>query len=342
MCPGVSVKTDLLCRKAELQILLNHLGSPLVISYPLFGFPLMTFRIEGEGYRFSMETTRDQIGDAKEHFGDTAYEIPDFDDLFSCLINAGIIHYANREEFERVSHSHKGLKKDVYYALDTNLFYHGFPSRSLIDPAHFALLDITRAEIESSLNIKYSSSQINILKQKAPFQKQMLDELVNQRTRRARLATYLALREYQMVRDRALHLKGEEPVSADKEKNDLLIVRRLRRFEAEKFSLPILLTADKNVATLCEAEGVEYFLFQVPYAITDNSCTAAQLVRFLYNLATVFGFIHCGSLYIYGEFRGKGPDLEELKFVFQNERKEQDLREDLEICRKLMSLPIEK
>jgi hypothetical protein len=336
------MKTEMLCRKRELQILLNRLGSPFVVSYPLYGFPLMTFWIEGEGYRFNIETTRDQMEDAKEPFGDVAYEIPNFDDLFSCLINAGIVHYANREEFERMSQAHQSLKKDVFYALDTNLFYHGFPSRSAIDAAHFAILDITRAEIENSLNIKYSSPQINSLKQRASFQKQMLDELINQRTRRARLATYLALREYQMVRDRALHFKGDEPVSADKEKNDLLIVRRLRRFEAEKFSLPILLTADKNMATLCEAEGVEYFLFQMPYAITNTYCTAGQLVRFLYNLATVFGFIHCGTPYIYGEFRGKGPDLEELKLVLQNDRKEQDLRKDLDICRKLMSLPIEK
>jgi hypothetical protein len=336
------MKADLFCYGEELQILLNHLGSMFTISYPFHGFPLMRFRIERVGYRFNIETTRDQMEDAKVSFSDSSYEIPDFDDLFSCLINAGIVHYANREEFERVSQAHKGLKKDVYYALDTNLFYHGFPSRSAIDPAHFAILDITKAEIESSLNIKYSSQQINALKQGASFQKQLFDELGNQRTRRARLATYLALREYQMVRDRALRFETGETISSDKEKNDLLIVRALRRFEMEKSSLPILLTADKNVATLCEAEGVEYYLFQVPYVIGENYCTAAEMVRFLYNLATVFGFIQCGSLYVYGEFRGKGPNLEELKLVFQNDLKEQDLRRDIEICRKLMSLSIEK
>jgi hypothetical protein len=336
------MKTELSLYTRELQILLNQLGSPIIVSYPLYDFPLMTFRIEREGYRFSTETIPDQMGTAKDLFGDIAQEVPDFDDLFSCLINAGIVHYANRDEFNRVSQAHKGLKKEVYYALDTNLFYHGFPSRSAIDPSHFVILDITREEIEKSLNIKYSLWQINELKQRATFQRQMLDELQNQRTRRCRLATYLALREYQIVRDRALHFGGEEPLSPDKEKNDLLIVRRLRKFEAEKSSLPILLTADKNVATLCEAEGVEYFLFQVPYRIAENHATASQLVRFLFNLATVFGFIQCGSPYIYGEFRGKGPDLDELRLVFQNERKEQDFRKDLEICRNLTSLAIEK
>jgi hypothetical protein len=336
------MKGDLLLRDGELQIFLNHLGPAFVISYPLYGFPLMQFRIEGEGYRFGIEATREQMEEAKEPFGEVSYEIPDFDDLFSCLIHAGIVRYSNRDEFERISQAHKGLKKDVYYALDTNLFYHGFPSRSGIDPAHFVILDITKSEIESSLNIKYGTSQIQALKQGALYQKQMLDELGNQRTRRARLATYLALREFQSVRDRALRFETGEPLSPDKEKNDLLIVRALRRFETEKSSLPALLTADKNVATLCEAEGVEYFLFQVPYTIVNTHCTAPEAVRLLYDLATVFGFIQCGGQHVYGEFRGKGPDLGELKIVFQNRRKEEDLRKDLEICRKLMSLPIER
>jgi hypothetical protein len=335
------MKIDLIYRE-ELPIFMNQLGSSFTVSYPLNGFPLMQIRVEGEGYRFEIETTRDQLEDGKRPFGDLSYEIPDFDDLFSCLINAGIVRYANREEFDRISQSHKGLKKDVFYALDTNLFYHGFPSRSGIDLSHFVILDITKSEIESVLNIKYGSSQINALKQKAVYQKQMIDELGNQRTRRARLATYLALREYQMVRDRALRFETGEPVSQDSEKNDLLIVRALRRFETEKSSLPVLLTADKNVATLCEAEGVEYFLFQVPYTIMKDRCTAAEMVRLLFDLATVFGFIQCGGQYLYGEFRGKGPNLDELKLVFPNAQKEGEFARDLELCRKLTSLPIDQ
>jgi hypothetical protein len=302
----------------------------------------MQFRIEGEGYRFKIEADRDQIMEAKEPFNTFSSEIPDFDDVFSCLIHAGIVHYANREEFERTSQAHKGLKKDVFYALDTNLFYHGFPSRSGIDPAHFVILDITKAEIESQLNIKYSPSQISSLKMKAQFQRQWFDELGNQRTRRARLATYLALREYQMLRDRALRFETGGKISPNKEENDLLIVRAMRQFETEKASLPILLTADKNVATLCEAEGVEYFLFMVPYTVTQERCTAPETIRLLYDLATVFGFIQCGGAYIFGEFRGKGPDLDELKVVFSNGHKGEDILKDLEICRKLISLPIEK
>jgi hypothetical protein len=336
------MKTEHIFYRRELQILLNHLGSPFTVSYPLYNFPLLQFQIEGEGYRFEIETTREQIENAKESFGDVSYEVPDYDELFSCLINAGIVRYVNQEEFERVSQAHQGLKKDVYYALDTNLFYHGFPSRSRIDPAHFVILDITKAEIENSLNIKYSTSQIHALKRGAIHQKQLLDELGNQKALRARLATYLALREFQVVRDRALRFETRELLSLDKEKNDLLIVRALRRFETEKSSLPVLLTADKNVATLCEAEGVEYFLFQVPYTVVNNNCTAEEAVCVLYDLATVFGFIQCGGQYIYGEFRGKGPDLEELKMIIQNSRKAEDLHKDLEICRKLTYLPIEQ
>jgi hypothetical protein len=246
----------------------------------------------------------------------------------------------NREEFDRVSLAHKKLKKEVYYGLDTNLFYHGFPSRSGIDPTHFALLDITRQEIENSLNIKYSPQQISLIKRNARYQKQMLDEMVNQRTHRARLAAYLALRQYLMVRDRGLEIRVREPFNQDSEKNDLIIVRAIRQFEVERYPLPILLTADRNMATLCEAEGVEYFLFQVPYTFSEEHCTPFQMVRFLFNLAAVFGFIQCGSIYLFGEFRGKGPVLEELKLVFQNQKIEEAFIKDFEICRKLIKLPI--
>ncbi len=336
------MKADLILYREELQVVLNHLDSPFSTSYPLYGCPLLKFRIDEDGYRFYIETTREQLEDAKELFGEMSYEMPDFDDLFSCLIHAGVVRYSNHGEFDQISRVHKGLKKDVYYALDTNLFYHGFPTRSGIDPAHFVIMDITKAEIESALNIKYSTSQINALKQKAPFQRQMLDDLGNQRTRRARTATYLALREFQMIRDHALWFESGESLSSDKEMNDLLIVRALRKFEREKSSLPILLTADKNVATLCEAEGVEYFLFQVPYIVSADRCTTTEMIRLLYDLATVFGFIQCGGPYLYGEFRGKGPNLEEMKLILGHDQTKKDLEKDLEICRKLIALGIER
>ncbi len=334
------MSADLLCYRDEIQIVLNNLGSSFLVSYPLYTIPLLQLQIEKDGYRFTIKTTREQLGEAAGAFGDQQYEVPTFDDLFACLIHAGLVRYANQEEFDSISKAHKGLKKDVFYALDTNLFYHGFPTQSGIDPAHFLILDITKAEIESSLNIKYSASQIVSLKQGAMYQKQMLDELGNQRTRRARLATYLALREFQMVRDRALRVDTGGQFSPDKEINDLLIVRALRRFEQEKASLPILLTADKNVATLCEAEGVEYFLFQVPFVVSNNHCTATEAVRLLFDLATVFGFIQCGGLSMYGEFRGKGPNLDEIKINTRNRQREEDLQRDIEICRRLTSLPI--
>ncbi|MDD1678150.1 MAG: hypothetical protein LUO93_03065, partial [Methanomicrobiales archaeon] len=185
------------CREDELQILVNILGPSITLSYPLYGFPLLTVRASGEQYRFSLQSTREQLDAAKETFGETTRkELPDFDDLFSCLLNAGIVQYTNWEEFQEWVKAFTGMKKGILFGLDTNLFYHGMPLLSGIDPSRFLVVDITKEEIEASLNTKLNPQQITEMKREVPYQRQMLDELVNQRTKRARLATYLALRQY--------------------------------------------------------------------------------------------------------------------------------------------------
>jgi len=190
------------------------------------------------------------------------------------------------------------------------------------------------------LNFKYSPQQITDLKRSARYHKQLLDELVNARTMRARQAAHLALPQFRAVRDRATLVPAVEKSSSDKEANDLIIVKSLKVFGKEKFALPVMLTADRNLATLCDAEGVEHFLFEMPTALVKTHCTPAAFTNLLGTLAGVFGFIQCNSTIIFGEYRGKSSRSDELKVQFLNEVLYEPFKKDLTLCRKLQDLNI--
>jgi len=324
----------------ELPLLLNYLGSSLEVSYPLYDFDLFTARPYANGYTIDSFGSREMFEDALAPYGNTVQEMPSFNDLLSCLLNSGILPYANRDTFIEKIRMFANLKKGVLYGLDTNVFYHGLPLNAGIDPATLLLVETVKNEIESSLNFKYSSQQIADLKRSARFQKQLLDELINARTKRARLAAHLALPPFRAIRDRATLVPAVGPSSSDKEANDLIIVRSLKEFEKEKFALPVMLTADRNLATLCDAQGVEHFLFEMPAAPGKTHCTPAAFTNMVGTLAGVFGFIQCNSAIIFGEYRGKGSRGDELKVQFLNEALCESFRKDLSLCRKLQDLNI--
>jgi hypothetical protein len=324
----------------ELPLLLNYLGPSLAVSYPLYEFDLFTARPDGTGLALESFGSREFFEDALEPYGDAAPEMPAFHDLLSCFMNSGILPYANQDSFTEKHRMFANLKKGVRYGLDTNVFYHGLPLNAALDPSTFLLVETVRAEIESSINFKYSSRQITDLKRTAKFQKTLLDELVNARTRRARQAAHLALPQFRAIRDRAAIVPAVEPSSADKEANDLIIVKSLKAFEKEKFALPVMLTADRNLATLCDAEGLEYFFFEMPTALGKTHCTPNAFTHLLGTLAGVFGFIQCSSVVIFGEYRGKGSKSDELKVQFLNEALYEPFKKDLTLCRKLQELNI--
>jgi hypothetical protein len=255
-------------------------------------------------------------------------------------MNSGILPYANQDVFTEKQRFYSQMKKGVRFGLDTNVFYHGLPLNAGIDPAAFLLVDTVQNEIESSINYKYSHQQIAELKRAARFQKHLLDELVNTRTRRARQVTHLALPQFRAIRDRATLVQAEETSTSDKEANDLIIVKALKMFEREKFALPVMLSADRNLATLCDAEGIEHFLFEMPTATGKLQCTAASFTNVLGTLAGVFGFVQCNSVVIFGEYRGKGSRNDELKLQFLHEPLHEPFRKDLILCRKLQVLHI--
>jgi hypothetical protein len=251
--------------------------------------------------------------------------------------------YKNIGEFKKRLKSYRGMKKTVKFSLDTNMLYQGFISNyGLVKPSEIVIVDIVLKEIRASLNMKYKPNDIEYLKKKARYQKPLLDELRNKRTKKSRKAAYLASREYQFLTDGIADVvKAVDSGKAKEGENDRIIVSTLMEFDKKSPTLPVLLTADDAMVDLCETDGLEYFKFDMPYEIDDTSCTYPQLNELLFNLAAVFGLIKMDSIITFGEFNEKTSNRpNEMKLRFLNEEFYDCFNQDLNICRKILELKI--
>ncbi|HOI14008.1 MAG TPA: hypothetical protein PLG75_09125 [Methanoculleus sp.] len=331
---------DAVIRESELQVLINSLDE-VRVTYPLYEGEILVARPEGAGFRLELPSTREVFRDWLAEYEPIAAELPSYADLQECMFASGIVRYVNQAAFEAMRRSYEQLKKAVFFGLDTNLFYHGFASNNPgIDHASYLIVDTVRDEIAYAINRKYPAKMIEEMTAHAPRSREFIAELENKRMKRSRKAAYLALKEYRTIRDRAMEIASPGPHTHLTEENDRNIVRALRKFEEERYALPVLLTADIYMADLCMAEGLEYFYFDRPYLLEATTCTAPAFRRLLFNLAVVFGFIGCNGTTIFGEYGGKGNDLDELKVRFADGEACRAFTRELEICRNLTALGI--
>ena len=333
---------DAIIREAEVQVLLNSLDE-VRVSYPLYEGDLLVARPEGTGFRLELPASRQTFQGWLSAYGPIAGELPSYADLQECMFASGIARYANQAAFDAMRTSYGQLKKAVFFGLDTNLFYHGFASNNPgINHSSYLIVDTVRDEITYAINRKYPVKMIEEMAAHAPGCREFIGELENKRTKRSRKAAYLALKEYRSIRDRATEIASPGTHTHLSEENDRNIVRALRKFEEERYALPVLLTADIYMADLCMAEGLEYFYFDRPYRLEATTCTAPAFRRLLFNLAAVFGFIGCNGTTIFGEYGGKGNDLDELKVRFRDDEACREFTRELDICRRLTALGIER
>jgi len=329
---------DVVISVDELQILLN-MQDEISLMYPFYPhFQLFTAVPEEESFKLKVLIGEYDFDKQVEKLDEYGKEMPNYNDFLGCMLSSGVMTYRNLDEFKERLKAYDRMKKKVYYCPDTNIIYHMFISSSSI--RDIVLVDTVKQEIESSLNFKYSPSLISELKKLVRYQSFLLDEWVNKRMKKSRKA-YIALREYREIRDRAIEVEGVEKSTNDSEQNDRIIVRTVKRFEKERSSLPILLTADISMVDICELEGIEYFLFEFPHVIEADYCSAESMLELVYSLAVVFGLIRLNSVVIFGEFKGKSR-MDELKLRFLDEKIFEKFERDLRICRKLMALGIER
>ena len=333
---------DVIIREDELQVLINSLDD-IRISYPLYEGDFLIARPEGMGFHLKLPAPQETFREGLSGYEPIASELPSYSDFQECMLASGIVRYANQVAFGEVLASYEHLKKTVYFGLDTNLFYHCFVTNNPeINHTSYLIVDTVRDEITYAVNRKYRAKRIEEMVACSPDHRDLIVELENKRTKRSRKAAYLALREYRVIRDRAAAIPSPAPHSHLSEENDRNIVRALRKFEEERYALPVLLTSDIYMADLCTAEGLEYFYLDRPYNAEVTSCMPPAFRKLLFNLAVVFGFIQCDGITIFGEYGGKGNNLDELKVRFQDDGQYRDFTRDLWICRQLSTLDISR
>ncbi len=234
---------DAIIREAEVQVLLNSLDE-VRVSYPLYEGDLLVARPEGTGFRLELPASRQTFQGWLSAYGPIAGELPSYADLQECMFASGIARYANQAAFDAMRTSYGQLKKAVFFGLDTNLFYHGFASNNPgINHSSYLIVDTVRDEITYAINRKYPAKMIEEMAAHAPGCREFIGELENKRTKRSRKAAYLALKEYRSIRDRATEIASPGTHTHLSEENDRNIVRALRKFEEERYALPVLLTA---------------------------------------------------------------------------------------------------
>ena len=336
---------DVAIAPGEIQVVLNQFANGrLEVSSPLHGIEVATLEAREDGYRFHRIAGPEAFEDpAVEAWGADLGEAPRYSDLIDAFLYAGIARYSNIDAFqEKRRLLQTALSGEALFALDTNLFYHGFPQASGIPAEDLVIPEIVAAEIKHGLNWKYDAGKIAALKRVTPAgTRSLLDEFQNQRTKQARRATHFALDQYIRIRDDARQVPCG-PGSSDKEANDALIVRAVRALQVERSGLVMMLTADQNLATLCDAEGVQRFLFVFPRDDPPRSAGFGEVLRWLYALAAVWGVVKVNSVLLFSEWRGRTDQRYPVRARFLNETMANGCIRDLQLCRELGSLGIER
>ncbi len=332
-------------KEDKLQILFNLMGERIRISYPYYNFDFLGARVYEDGYKIKVTCSESDFDKQLHKFPGSVKELPTYSDLRGGMLSAGLLKLSNLIDFKNKLPGYRALSKEVKFSLDTNLLYLRFLSNTgLIKPSEVVLVDTVGKELLAKLNYKYSPKNLDSLKHSIRTKTEYLDEFWNRRVKRSRKAVYIALREYRKILDGVADELNEVNESvADSRFNDMIIVKTLAKFESESQILPVLLTADDAMADLCNAEGLEYFKFDMPHIVEADFCTPDQLIELIFNLSVVLGFIQINSVVVFGEFRGKSSNNpNELKVKYLDNRLKRAFIRDLRICRRLMELGIEK
>ncbi|WP_048152133.1 PIN domain-containing protein [Palaeococcus ferrophilus] len=327
---------ELIIRKAELQLLINLLQrNGLRVEYPLYGMHLLEVRPVEGGYHIKVLTGRREFSEFLRDKREFYDELPQYRDFHEAFLAAGIITYDNADEFQEKLGLYESLTKGVVFAPDTNVLYHSFISNFEPLKSHeIIIVDLVKAEIENAMNFKYRPSEIKALKKVLPHG-ELLDEFHNRRKKRSRKAAYVALREFEKLKYRAIEVQAVENSGRS---NDERIVKTIKNFDKNNAPLTVLLTADVAMTDIARMEGVEYFLFKYPHEEPDEVFASAYGLRSLiFNLAAVFGVVSVNNVYILGEFGGKSR-LDELKVYPRKWFEEFNFH--LEVCRKIEGLGI--
>lgn len=357
---------DIVMRRGELSILLNHFGEEdhqhLWVHYPFFDLQL--FRIDLEQPSISNIVTRDDFENERlrrKPYGNDQLgaNLPFYNDLRNCFLSSRVEKYANEKKvLSRLQELHEEIKdpnkrpRPLFIALDTNIFYARFLSRHLqtfdefgkptlwAEGFRYAVSEMVQQEIDFQIIDKFRSDDIRELKKNLAGA-HYLDEFYNASARKARLAK-MALAEmiYAFSELRAVRIKGSLQ-GGDYSKNDIQIAQAYKEYSRRMDYDVLLLTADEDM--IYHANTAELMAIQ----LIIGSGVAAQTVvdpwclqDLIYDLAVAFGVIELAGLQVavLGEWGGKSSEDyngERVKVRFGDDKTAGVIERELRLCRSI-------
>ncbi len=328
----------------ELNVLINLIPErKWVISYPLYDFEMIKVCSHTKGYRLEIKND-DRFDEFTSKFNEYRKEVPGYNGLRSAMLSSGVLEIANigqvREEVERYNKSKSGVR----FALDTNLLYDNFVrNHEVIDAQDVILVDTVKEEIKNKANKKYGKNDIRSLKILSPRNEDLFDELWNKRIKKSRTASLAMMDWVYLVDNDARVIETDIDPSSEEGGADRIIVERLKDQDDNISQFLVVMTADDAMIDLCKIENMEYIKCDLEHQVSSTICDFKSFRNLLFDMARIFGFIKFGPVIIFGEYRGytsNQPNL--LKVKTQNRRLFKELERDLDICRKLDELDIEK
>lgn len=321
----------------ELQILFNILGDDLTISYPLTDQELVVPKLRPHGYLLGFPN-KESLDDHSLRFGDLREEIPTFNDLKTCILCSGIISYTNEDKIRDTILRYNRSPKSVLYGLDTNMLYNNFMlNHDFIGRDEVLIVDIIQEELMTMMDRKFRDHEVRSIKELAPYHGKSFNLLNNKLKKRSRMAK-IASRDLDYLKGHFRMLEREGSGKADK-----VIVETLSNHSGEVSSEVVLITADDAMTDLCRVVDLSYIKCDLPYEVKDTECSYHGFERLVFNMVSMFGFIKLGPVLVYGEYPGSSSNRpDDLMVVDEYGDRRKKLERELELCRKLKGLEIER
>jgi hypothetical protein len=355
---------NLVLKREELMILLNHLykrQEKAIISCPLLKADL--FKLDPMRNELSRLTDNHQYYRKLQNYVLEDGQHPHYGELKQCLSSSGVLPYKNIDDFKKfLAHSQPSYDSVIgrhrrILALDTNMFYRGFPTllKNLenemgLNPSTCYCITpypVLR-EIEKRIADKYDNDAIRQAKSAyEPEVADLLNEFRHQQTFRTRFSK-MANASLNKYEERPTHERtAKVSIPNDSEQVDQIIVDQLQHFAQDKKATVVFVTSDRDMYDRCRNKtDVECIVLDLPKDIPKKLPASPQrIVDMLLDLALLYGVIKIGKIgYLFGEYRGKSARryTDKAKLQMTNVHRGDILKQRIQCCRKLSDLDIPK
>jgi hypothetical protein len=338
----------LFLHRDEVQILVNLFTNETIkITYPFYDFTICTARTIDDTVELKLSCTKNDFRLCQTTYNQHYAEMPGYDDLMTTLFSSGILTYTNQYELDSLMEQvHKWtMPRKAWFTADTNLFYHGFfNTYHHLRPEEIILIDTIGKEIDNAKEHYLPEHVGEEIQSCIKRQQELYTELLNRRTKKSRQARFIALPDYQRLKQQGVQeLPSIREPLADNDENDQIIVDTAAALQKQRFPDLFLLTADHGVAERCKQQNLPHILLKVPQFIDTLQATAQQFNNLIYNLARFFGIIKVNNTILYGEFQQQEQrDPTGIMALSQHDKTQKDLQKHINICRNIQKLAIKQ